>query len=108
MSEEGKTKEPPKVGARIETKGSGEHEVWNNDVHLATCPTREHAVLVLECLSPRLDSRAEWCFADALTRARDALAKVVRRQDPYDGRALALTNTKLDEAELWFTKVVMK
>jgi len=92
-------------GARIEAKIDGTFEVWNGPVHIATCPSEGLANVVLEGVSHRLDSRAEWTFGDALAKVRDTLKRIKDRQTPYDGRALACVHTKLDEAELWFTKV---
>lgn len=92
-------------GARIEAKVDGTFEVWNNAVRIATCDSESLANTVLEGVSHLLDSRAEWTFGDALAKARDALKRIKDRQKLYDGRALACVHTKLDEAELWFTKV---
>ena len=91
--------------ARIETPHPGTYEVWNNAVLIATCSSYELANAVLEGISPMLDSQAEASFADGLEKARAALKRIKERQEPYDGRALACVHTKLDEAELWFTKV---
>lgn len=98
-----------KKGARIEPIGGGAFEVWNNQTLIATCPTEFLAGLVLEGVSHRLDSRAAWSFGDALARARGVLkARQMGGVMIYDPRALALVLTKLDEAELWFTKVVVQ
>ncbi len=97
----------PKSGARIEAKVDGTFEVWNGPVRIAMCASEIHANVVLEGISPRLDSRVEWTFADGLKRARAALLRMRQRSsgEPFNDRAAALVETKLDEAELWFERV---
>lgn len=96
-------------GAVIEAN-NGTWELWNSGVLLAICPSERLAKLVLEGLSPRLDSRAPENFAAGLELCRKALKQ--RHQNCIDGqgesvdfmRALRSVRTKLDEAELWMTK----
>lgn len=88
-------------GARIETRG-GMYEVWNNETLIAACPTESQAELVLEAVSPLIESRAAWTFEKAIGAARLVLDNM---RGNYDARSVACVRTKLDEAEMWFARV---
>lgn len=96
--------------ARIECVDGNTFQVWNGSVLLATCPSENVAKLVLDGLSPKMDSRAAENFAAGLAQCRKAIEQhsnncIQANGGGRDfGRATSLVLTKLDEAELWFTK----